>query len=285
MPKFGVARKYAKDLPKYIEELSRNKVDSYEMGFAYGIPEDISKDILTRAHQINIQLSGHLPFWINLGNSQFEKNRKYLLSGLNIAQKLDSTVVFHLGFYGGKKFRNLKNQIVSQIQKVLEISNIDNGKLGIETTGKREAIGTIDEIIFLLNEIDDERVVPILDWSHIFARNDGQYPYKIQDFEEILLKFENELGYKPNYFHGGGVIFKNGNEVKHTTSQKCQPPLPYLFQAFHNLKYTDYTLIVESPDSINDIVWLRKVWNCPEKYFKVIPRKKTLITIMDFIKE
>ena len=276
MPKFGVARKYANDVREYVTKLIQNNIDAYEMGFAYGIPEKIPEEIIDFSKKYGFTLSCHLPFWINLGNSNDEKNINYLVKGLNVAEQLNSVAVFHLGFYGKKKWNEIKYNARDIIRRALELSNVKKAKLGVETTGKQQAIGTVDEIIELIKLIDDKRVIPVIDWSHIYARNNGFYPYKYKDFVDILEKFETELGYKPFYFHGGGIEYKNGNEVKHVSAKKLEPPLPYLFAALKELNYNDFIFIVESPDSIEDIKWLKEVWKTPEEYFDRIPSKKAI---------
>ncbi len=273
MPEFGIARKYAKDLPEYIDLLAQKNIDAYEMGFAYGIPQNISENIITQSKKCKVALSCHLPFWINLGNSKRKKNVSYLVSGLKIAEKLKNVATFHLGFYGGKKINELKEGIVNAIQEALDKSNVKKGKLGIENTGKQQAIGTVNELIKLLELINDDRVIPVIDWSHFYARNNGNYPYSCEDFKEVLESFEEKLGYKPNYFHGGGVEYKNGNETRHISAKSFNPPLPYLFATLQDLGYKEFTFIVESPDSIEDVKWLKEVWESPKDYFGEIPTK------------
>ena len=281
MPKFGVARKYLKDIIKYIDMLNENQIEAYEMGFAYGIPSNFPEETIESSIKSNVHLTGHLPFWINLGNSNDDKNLNYLVSGLKVAEELKSVCVFHLGFYGNKKFDDLKTNIVELIQKALEISNVNNGKIGIETTGKQEAIGTLDEIIELINLINDERVIPIIDWAHLYARSNGVYPYDYQDFKEILQKIVENIGYKPYYFHFGGITYKKGNEIKHMSVKSFEPPAPNLFAALKDLNFNDFTMIIESPDSIEDVKWLKQVFANPENYFNEIPSKKTK-TLFDF---
>lgn len=281
MPKFGVARKYGKDLPNYIRTLKQNNIDAYEMGFAYGVPLVLSEETKELSKVYNISLSGHLPFWINLGNDNEDKNINYLVSGLNIAEQLDCVIVFHLGFYGKKKFSELKESIIKSIQKALDLSGTKKGILGIETTGEQKAIGTVDEIVEIISSINSKRVTPIIDWSHLYARSNGVYPYNVQDFKGILEKIEREIGYKTFYFHGGGVEYKKGNEIKHISAKTFDPPLPYLFAALKDIGYSDFTFIVESPDSIEDVKWLKQVWNYPENYFKDVPNKKTK-TLLDW---
>jgi deoxyribonuclease-4 len=281
MPKFGVARKYAKDLPNYISILHQNKIDAYEMGFAYGIPSSLPEKIIEFSKRYNVHLSAHLPFWINLGNNAEEKNVNYLVSGLKISEQLGGIVVFHLGFYGKKRFNELKENIVRIIQEALNLSGTKNGIMGIETTGRQKEIGTIDEIIQIIKLINSERVIPVIDWSHLYSRSNGTYPYSIQDFKEVLEKFEENLGYRPSYFHGGGVEYKWGNEVRHVSAKTFEPPLPYLFKALKDLGYSDFTFIVESPDSIEDVKWLKQVWHSPEDYLENIPNKKPK-TLLDW---
>lgn len=273
MIRFGIARKYAKDLPDYIIKLSQKSIDAYEMGFAYGIPEKISEEVINLAKKHKIALSCHLPFWINLGNSNNEKNISCLVRGLKIAEQLSSVAVFHLGFYGRKKWNHIKYYAKEIIQKALQLSKVKKAKLGIETTGKQKAIGTINEIIELVKMINDKRVIPVIDWSHLYARSNGTWPYSYDDFVKILNKFEKEIGYKPFYFHGGGIKYKNGNEVRHISAKTCQPSLPYLFAALQDLGYKKFTFIVESPDSIEDVRWLKEVWNFPTDFFSYIPKK------------
>lgn len=281
MIRFGVARKYAKDLPDYIIKLSQNGVAAYEMGFAYGIPEDISEDAMALSKKHKVTLSCHLPFWINLGNSNNEKNINYLVAGLKAANQQESVAVFHLGFYGNKKWDEIKYNAKDIIKEALSISDVKKAKLGIENTGKQKAIGTVDEIIELIKMIDDERVIPIIDWSHLYARSNGTYPYTYEDFVDILNKFEQKIGYKPFYFHGGGIEYKNGNEVKHISAKTYQPPLPYLFAALQDLDYKEFTFIVESPDSIEDGKWLKQVWQSPREFFDKVPPKRTR-SLFDF---
>ncbi|MEM5879241.1 MAG: TIM barrel protein [Candidatus Aenigmatarchaeota archaeon] len=276
MPKFGVARKYTKNILDYIITLSQNNIEAYEMGFAYSIPSVFPNEIITSSKKSGVSLSCHLPFWINLGNFKNEKNVNYLVSGLKTAEMLGSVAVFHLGFYGKKKFNDLKENIINVIQEVLKKSNVEKGKLGIEITGKQRAIGTVDEIIELINLINDDRIIPVIDWSHLYGRNNGTYPYTYDDFKEVLEKFEKKIGYRPYYFHGGGIEYKNGNEVKHTSPKINEPPLPHLFEVLQDLGYKDFIFIVESPSSIEDVKWIKEVWKSPKNFEVPHKRPKTL---------
>ncbi len=283
MPAFGIARKFASDLRNFIPALGKSGIDAYEMGFAYGIPADIPSEVLVLAGESKVKLSCHLPFWINLGNSDTAKNASYLLAGMRIAERLQSVAVFHLGYYLGRTFPQIREHVISILREVLSTTTLRRGRLGIETTGKQQALGTITEISELIRLIDDERIIPVIDWSHLFARSGGIHPYVREDFMGVLEDVEREIGYTPFYFHGGGIEHKRGNEVRHISARTHTPPLPHLFAALQDYGLKEFTLIVESPDSINDVGWLRQVWESPSEFAQDVPRsrRRTLLQFSD----
>ena len=68
-----------------------------------------------------------------------------------------------------------------------------------------------------------------------------------------------------SYFHGGGIEFKNGNEVRHISVKTGHPPIPLILAALRTSGKSHVTYIVESPDSIADVAWLRALAeNCDQ---------------------
>ncbi len=271
VPRFGVARKYGQNLLPFLQRLAEERIDAYEMGFAFGVPDNIPDEVKNFSRSHNILLTAHLPLWINLSSQDTEKNIKYLVKGLRISYELGSIIIFHMGFYNGKRWEDIRERAAKIIRTSLERFE-DGGMLGIETTGKRKALGSLEEVLDVVKLVDDERVVPVIDWAHLYARNNGVYPKTYEDFLEILERFEKELGYKPFHFHGGGIEYRNGNEVRHLSARTNEPPLPFLFAALKDLGYRNFTFIVESPTSIEDIRWLREVWKKPEDFFEEVPK-------------
>ena len=156
-------------------------VDAYEMGFAFGIPDTIPDDVKELAKANDFILSCHLPLWINLSGPDIDRNVKYLLQGLKIADELGSIAVFHMGFYNGLSWRKIRDRAASAIRRALEAFD-GRGFLGVETTGRQKALGTLDEVLDIVKLVDDERFVPVIDWAHVYARNSGAYPKSYGDF-------------------------------------------------------------------------------------------------------
>ena len=109
---------------------------------------------------------------------------------------------------------------------------MNHAKLGIETTGRQAEIGTLEEVLEICSSLPLNIAIPVIDWAHLWARSNGSFPKKREDFENVLTKIENLFGINDFYFHGGGVEFKEGNEKRHLSVQTCLPPLPFLLKAY-----------------------------------------------------
>lgn len=256
MIKLGVARKYHKNLIPYLTTLNSSSINLYEMGFAFSIPSELPPEVLNYAEEHNIELTGHLPFYINFGNpEQIKKSIAYLKQGLIIADHLNSISVFHLGFYSKRNFQEIKKDIINGFKEAFEL-NLPNGYLGIETTGKQKAIGSYEEVLELIKELKNYRVIPIIDIAHIYARSNGKFPSTKEHFKKIMTDLK-EAGVEKFYFHSGGIEYADGNEKKHATIKICEPPLAFLIEELKSNKI-DAKIIIESPTSIEDIRWLRE---------------------------
>jgi deoxyribonuclease-4 len=154
--------------------------------------------------------------------------------------------------------------------------------LGIETTGKTTEIGTIDEVLSLVKEIDSKVVVPIIDWAHIYAREQGKFPRTVLEFNTVLDRIKEELAPERLYFHMSGIEYGKGGERKHRSVKTCTPPLPYLVHALDQNKI-DFQMILESPDPIGDLDWVRGVLKNPEDWFGYVEeqQRKSETTLMD----
>jgi deoxyribonuclease-4 len=277
MPRFGVARLYAGDLSVFLQKLYENSIEAYEIGFAYGVPNEFPKDVVRQAEKLGIQLSAHIPFFLSWANEEKSLNSiEHLRRGINFAVQAKTVAVCHLGYYGAKTFEELRPTMVSAIfnavDSVSEHNKVDHPVLGIETTGKRSEIGLVDEVLSMVSDLSVDLAIPVIDWAHIFARSDGKFPKTIDDFHKILTQLEDQIGVKNFYFHGSGIEYKNGQEKKHLSLKTCKPPLPYLFAILKDLGY-EYTFIVESPDAIQDLIWIKEVSKNPEDWFDYVKKQ------------
>jgi len=277
LPLFGVARRYGKDINTFLRKLHENSVEAYEIGFVYGVRDDFPEETIKLAEDLKIKLSGHIPFFISWSSEEKAlKSVEHILRGIKFAARLQTIAVFHLGYYGTKSFEELRHTIVGGINNAIDLAkeyhNFSNPVLGIETTGKKSEIGTLDEVLSVVSDLSTNIAVPVIDWAHIFARSNGKFPRSMDDFRMILTRLEDEIGMKSFHFHGSGIEYKNGQERRHLSVKTCRPPLPYLLAVLDEAGY-DYTLIVESPNAIEDLIWLKEASKNPELWFSFVQRQ------------
>src|SRR3989338_9451506 len=132
-----------------------------ELAFTYGAyikkKEDAEK-IKNAAEKLGIQLTIHGPYWINLNSEDKEKIKKSkerILESCKVGTLLGAKkVVIHPGFYGKlnqrESYENIKREI-------LELEKNRKGlgfscKIALETTGKINVFGSVDEILKLVEE-------------------------------------------------------------------------------------------------------------------------------------
>ncbi|WP_337960861.1 TIM barrel protein [Caloramator sp. mosi_1] len=167
------------DMPKWLKQKG---LDAYEYSFGRGInisfetAEKIGKEALENG----ILLSIHSPYYINFGSSDIEiqaKSQEYLRKTLILADKMKADrVVLHPGSVGKNTRREAFNNFASAIKISIGVLKELNlyGKIFIcpETMGKRNQLGTLDEILEICQL--DETLIPTVDFGHIHALEEVQ---------------------------------------------------------------------------------------------------------------
>ena len=103
-------------------------------------------------------------------------------------------VVFHPGFYGKddkiNAFRKCKESLKDVVRSIESIG-IRNVMLGPETMGKNVQLCTLNEVLEICEEI--EKTQPVIDWSHLHARDMGRLKTR-SDSRRVIVEIENRLG-------------------------------------------------------------------------------------------
>jgi len=147
--------------------------------------------------------------------------------------------------------------MTSVLNEIMNDSSCKNYLLGIETTGKRSQLGTLDEILWILEHINNERITIVIDWAHVYARNRGVFPNTEEDFAKVLSKLE-KAGVAKFHFHATGVIHKNGSECKHLSVMSNTPPYEPLLCVLKEQGF-DFVIICENISShIDDALYLKE---------------------------
>jgi deoxyribonuclease IV len=235
-----------KNAVRMLEEYSELGFKACEIAFTYGPyikNEEDMKEIKKAAKKLNIKLSIHAPYWINLNSKEkikIESSKKRILKSCEIGEKLGAyLVVFHPGYYSEMSkeitYQNIKTQII-QIMEEIKKRNWKI-KIAVETMGKVNVFGSIEEISRLVKETGCSFAI---DFAHILARE------KEIDFKKVKKLFPQ----KNWHCHFSGINYGEKGEKNHEITPESE-----IKKLLKNLpKDKNIIIINESPDPIGDSV-------------------------------
>jgi len=253
-----------------------------EVEFVQGVrmKEELAGKVGEEAKRLNISLSVHAPYFINLCSDEEIKlanSRRHILQSAQAAHYMHATpVVFHPGFYQGRAKEECAKRAKKELAAILESmasSGWDDVVLGPELTGKKSAYGDLDEIIELSRHFGIKHVQPVVDFGHYHARI-SRIKDKA-DYEAVLDRIEDALGsaYRHSFHcHYSEIQYTDAGEGKHLPIGSLKagasapvsgpgaggPPYLPLLQALHEREY-EGTIVCESPKLEDDslIMWKR----------------------------
>ncbi|MBM3298164.1 MAG: TIM barrel protein, partial [Candidatus Aminicenantes bacterium] len=205
-----------------IAHVQRMGLDCLEVEFVKGVKmgSDTAGEIRKKAEALNIRLSAHAPYYINLNSPEPGKrlaSQERLTATCRAAALCGAhDVVFHGGYYGHSSLEDTYEAVKAGVREILSLLRAEKNPvtLRIETMGRRAQFGSLDEVLFLCREV--EGLQPCLDFSHIHAREGGANSYR--DFQRILKKVAKKLGeeaLKGLHIHISGVLYGGRGEIKH----------------------------------------------------------------------
>ena len=235
-----------KEAEDRLEYYSKKGLKACEIAFTYGAYIKNKEDairISKKAKELDIKLSIHAHYWINLNSKEkkkIEESKQRILDCCKIGEWLGAyLVVFHPGYYGDmdkeETYQNIKKAIIEMQEEIKK----NKWKINIvaETTGKVNVFGSVDEIARLKNETNCGFV---LDFAHILARD------KKVNWEKIRELFPE----KKWHCHFSGIEYTEKGERNHkkTTKQEWQELLKNL------PKDKELVIINESPFDVEDSI-------------------------------
>ena len=240
-----------KDAEKNLEAYDKLGLKACEIAFTYGVYIKNKEDAIRigkTAKRLDIELSIHAPYWINLNSEDLEKIKKSKERILKCAEAGHylgaKRVVFHPGYYGKNKefaFDNIKLRIKEMLNyikdKKWEI------ELCPETMGKINVFGSVEEISQLVKETGCGFC---LDFAHILARD------KKVEWKKIKKLFPQ----KSWHVHFSGIEYGEKGEKHHKKTQEKEWKV-----LLENLpKNKNIIIINESPDTLRDSFNGLNIW-------------------------
>ena len=221
---FSKAHRSSVEAPEWIAGLGLDCYE-YQCGKGVHVGEETARRVGERARQAGISLSLHAPYFINLANpdrSALEKTIGYISAACLVASQMGAgRVVIHSGALMKRSRREALDIARRSLRDVIAACD-DQGfghiALCPETMGKINQLGDLDEVLELCTL--DERLIPCIDFGHLYARSLGELEGE-QACREMLDKVERVLGEeRASRFHShfSRIEFTpNGGEKRHRT--------------------------------------------------------------------
>ena len=215
------------DAPRWMKELGLDCYE-YQCGKGVHVGEETARKVGQNAAEHGISLSLHAPYFINLANpdpDSLAKTTGYITRACLVASQMGAgRVVIHSGALMKRTRRQaLDTALVSLKHVIAACDDMGFGNIALcpETMGKINQLGDLDEVLELC--CVDERLIPCVDFGHLYARSlgadDGQ-----EAMARILDRMEQVLGVqRASRFHShfSHIEFTpNGGEKCHRTFEE-----------------------------------------------------------------
>ncbi|MBQ7660632.1 MAG: TIM barrel protein [Clostridia bacterium] len=200
---YAAGYKSTKDAPAFVRDMG---LDAYEYEAGNGITagETALRAIGDAAKEMGILMSFHTPYFISLSGVDPEKRLKsldYIEKSLWAAELLGAkTIVIHCGSAGKISREEAMRLSADTLCRALEKFPDSGVAFGIETMGKQNQLGTLDEVIELCKI--DRRLSPVVDFGHLNARDCGGVFTDVDSYRAVFDKVGEILGDdKARYMH------------------------------------------------------------------------------------
>ncbi len=209
------------DAPKWIKSIGLDAYE-YEAGNGLSASPSLLAAVGNAARAEDIKMSFHTPYFISLSGVVEEKRLnsiRYIKESLDAAKLLGAkTIVVHTG--SAAKISRDEAMKLAADTLVKTLSSVDTYgiKIGLETMGKVNQLGTLDEVIELCRI--DSAFVPVVDFGHLNARDLGGVFKTADDYLRVFDKIDRLLGAdiaENLHCHFSKIEWTGSGEKRHLT--------------------------------------------------------------------
>ena len=212
-------KKSTTEAPEWVKNIG---LDAYEFEAGNGLRtgEAMLSAIGEEAKAHGISMSYHTPYFISLSGIETEKRLKsidYIKQSIWAAELLGAhTIVIHTGSAAKITREEAMALAADTLARTLDEIPDTAVKLGLETMGKINQLGTLEEVITLCKI--DPRFVPVVDFGHMHARELGARFSGEDSYRYIFERVGEELGEnvaKYMHCHFSRIEHTKSGEKKH----------------------------------------------------------------------
>jgi deoxyribonuclease-4 len=193
----------------------------------------------------------HMPYISNLSSPNddiYNKSIKTLEVEISRSQVLDLPfIVTHLGSHLGSGIEKGLTRIIQALKKTLKKTDTNIMILLENTSGKKNEVGSsFEELKFIINEVDDDRIGICLDTCHTFTRG---YDIKTtKGLQKTLKNFNENIGMKSlKLVHLNDSIGELGSKIDRHTHIGLGKIGEMGFKNILNSDLKKFPLVMETP--------------------------------------
>jgi deoxyribonuclease-4 len=246
-----------------IERVGELGLDAMELEFVRGVHmgEETARQVKIAGEKNNVLLRVHAPYFINLNSSDKKKldaSKKRILDSAKIGSIAGAKIVtFHPAYFQGEDKKKVLEKVISEIGSIIDEMKKHKFeiKLAPETTGKPTQLGSLKETIAMCNALKE--LQPMIDFSHLHARENGRFKNK-KDFEEVILEIPKK-NLANLQMHASGINFSEKGERNHLNMEEKGNSFNYKW-LLEALKENNVSgcIICESPNLEEDALLMKK---------------------------
>jgi deoxyribonuclease-4 len=207
--------------PAWIKEIGLDAYE-YEAGNGLSATDNMLMDVGKAATENGIKLSYHAPYYISLSGIVEEKRLnsiRYIKESLEAANLLGAkTIVVHTGSAAKISRDEAMRLAADTLIKTLNTVDTYGIKIGLETMGKINQLGTLEEVLELCRI--DSSLVPVIDFGHLNARSLGEMFKTADDYLRVFDKIDRCISpevAKNVHCHFSKIEWTKSGEKKHLT--------------------------------------------------------------------
>ena len=211
--------------PGWLEQMG---LDAYEYQAGNGLRtgEATLRAIGEKAREHNILMSLHTPYFISLSGVEQEKRLKsldYIRDSLAAAELLGAdTIVVHSGSAAKISREEAMALARDTLERVADEMGDTPIHIGLETMGKINQLGTLDEVLDLCKV--SKCFYPVVDFGHLNARELGYFT-DADSYKLIFDRIGEVLGdtyARDLHCHFSKIEYTKAGEKKHLTFDDTQ---------------------------------------------------------------
>ena len=249
-----------------VKQIHALGLDCMQLEFAHGVrmKEEISSSLRKISYELNIPLTSHGPYYINLNAREQDKIDSSVERIIQTAKISDlcgaESMTFHAAFY----MKDSPYDVFDLVEKSLNVIEERLGRLDIEIelrpelTGKTSQFGSLEELISLAKSVSS--CIPCMDFSHLHARTGKYNTY--EEFCSILDRLSEELGkdtLNNMHIHLSGVSSNSKGDLKHLNLKDSKFNWKDLIRSLKDYNCKGY-IISNSPNLEEDALTLKKYY-------------------------